>query len=301
MSLPEEIVDAHHHLWDLSANHYPWLMRRGERRFFGDPTPIQKNYQLEDLRADIGALPVRGSVHIQVGVAEGAAVGETRWLQAVADHDVTHGMPNAIVAYADLSRDDLATQLAAHRESRNLRGVRQIVGRHSSEDAGNGSGRLLHDSVWQKNLSRLVETGLSFDLQLIPSQLVTAFEVFSRFPELPVAICHAGSPGAEPERFDVWSSGIQLWGSLPNAYCKFSGFGMFDPSWSARRVQSHFDVVLRAFGTTRVMFGSNYPVEKLAKSYADVWFEYTSLCATLSAAERHAMFSQNAARFYRLA
>ena len=43
-----QFIDAHHHLWDLNHCHYPWLMARGERRFFGDPTPIQKNYLPED-------------------------------------------------------------------------------------------------------------------------------------------------------------------------------------------------------------------------------------------------------------
>jgi len=300
MLLPAKIVDAHHHLWDLSVNDYPWLMRRGERRFFGDPTPIQRNYKLQDFRGDIGKLPVLQSVHVQVGVAEAAAVDETRWLQAVADDDCTHGMPNAIVAYADLSSADFATRLAAHRESKNLRGIRQILGRHSTEDLGSGSGGLLHDPTWKKNLRQLAETGLSFDLQVIPSQLATAFHVFSRYPALSVAICHAGSPGAEPAEFDVWRAGMQLWGSLPNANCKFSGFGMFDPIWSAQRVQSHFEVVCEAFGPTRLMFGSNYPVEKLVKPYAAVWREYANLCAHLSAEDRSALFATNAVRFYQI-
>lgn len=300
MRLPDVIVDAHHHLWDLGVNDYPWLMRRGERRFFGDPTPIQKNYQLADFRADIGALPVHRSVHIQVGVADAAAVGETRWLQAVADGDHVYGMPNAIVAYADLSSADFATQVVAHRENKNLRGIRQIVGRHSSEDLRNGSGRLLNDATWRKNLRRLAAMDLSFDLQLIPSQLAAAHAVFADCPELPVAICHAGSPGAEPAAFDVWRAGMQLWGSLPRAYCKFSGFGMFDPAWSAQRVKSHFDVLLEAFGPARLMFGSNYPVEKLAKPYAEVWGEYADLCAQLSKDERCALCATNAERFYRL-
>ena len=63
------IVDAHHHLWDLEACHYPWLMARGVKRFFGDPTPIQKNYLVADLRRDAADYALDGSVHVQVGVA----------------------------------------------------------------------------------------------------------------------------------------------------------------------------------------------------------------------------------------
>ena len=67
------IVDAHHHLWDLDAVRYPWLMARGVRRFFGDPTPIQKNYLVSDLRADAGDYVIDASVHTQVGVAPGCS------------------------------------------------------------------------------------------------------------------------------------------------------------------------------------------------------------------------------------
>ena len=67
---PLPIIDAHHHLWDLSVCHYPWLMARGKKRFFGDPTPIQKNYLPQDLRQDALGFDIVNSVHIQVGVAE---------------------------------------------------------------------------------------------------------------------------------------------------------------------------------------------------------------------------------------
>ena len=50
----DQIVDAHHHLWNLNKIHYPWLMERGVVRFFGDPTPIQHNYLVGDFLRDIG-------------------------------------------------------------------------------------------------------------------------------------------------------------------------------------------------------------------------------------------------------
>ena len=52
----EQIVDAHHHLWNLNKIYYPWLMERGVARFFGDPTPIQQHYQVGDFIEDIGDL-----------------------------------------------------------------------------------------------------------------------------------------------------------------------------------------------------------------------------------------------------
>ncbi len=74
----DQIVDAHHHLWNLNKIHYPWLMERGVIRFFGDPTPIQQDYLVGDYLDDVGDLPVTSSVHIQVGADSSDSVAETR-------------------------------------------------------------------------------------------------------------------------------------------------------------------------------------------------------------------------------
>lgn len=297
MRTPENIVDAHHHLWDLRANQYPWLMARGQRRFFGDPTAIQKDYLPSDLRADIGTLPVRKSVHVQVGIAAGAAVKETEWLQM---QSCSSGLPTAIVAFVDLGQLDAHAELQRHARSAAFRGVRQIIGRHPIEDGAADSARLLRDPVWRENLALLESMGLSFDLQVIPSQLKEAHETFSRCPDLPVAICHAGSPGAEPAKFADWRDGMARWAELPRAYCKFSGFGMFDPGWSVDSVTPHFETVVSLFGVSRVMFGSNFPVEKLAKSYADVWRNYFELGRPFGETALARMCHDNAQGFYRI-
>ena len=64
------MIDAHHHLWDLSAVHYPWLMARGVERFFGDPTPIQRNYLIDEFRSEASVQGIAASVHIQVGAED---------------------------------------------------------------------------------------------------------------------------------------------------------------------------------------------------------------------------------------
>ncbi|MEP5323549.1 MAG: hypothetical protein ABJQ49_14875, partial [Marinobacter alexandrii] len=69
-------VDAHHHLWDLEHCHYPWLMAKGEMRFFGDPGPIQKNYLIDDFLGESLDYRPTKSVHIQVGVSPADEVKE---------------------------------------------------------------------------------------------------------------------------------------------------------------------------------------------------------------------------------
>ena len=62
-----KILDAHHHLWNLSAVEYPWLNAKGKKRFFGDPTPIQRDYLIDEFKYEAQKQGVAGSVHIQVG------------------------------------------------------------------------------------------------------------------------------------------------------------------------------------------------------------------------------------------
>ena len=39
------LIDAHHHLWDLTANHYPFLSDKPEPHFFlGDYGALRRNY-----------------------------------------------------------------------------------------------------------------------------------------------------------------------------------------------------------------------------------------------------------------
>jgi predicted TIM-barrel fold metal-dependent hydrolase len=294
----DRIIDAHHHLWDLTACHYPWLMEKGVRRFFGDPAPIQKDYLACDLRGDIGALPVVKSVHIQVGVASEDSVKETLWLE---NHAETEGLPSAIVAFVDLTADDVEQQLDAHAAATRLRGVRQIVGRSAEEDALTGTGSLLANPAFARGLKALAARGLSFDLQLVPPQMEAAAKLLAGIPELNVALCHGGSlSDCSVEGRAHWAKGVAALAALPNILCKVSGFGMFDNSWTADSARPQFETLLGHFGPAQMAFGSNFPVDKLYGDYASIWKRFDALAAGLSSNERAALFAENAERFYRI-
>lgn len=299
MACPQRIVDAHHHLWDLGApQRYPWLLEKGVVRFFGDPAPIQRDYLVDDFRADIGDLPVVASVHIQVGVAPGDEAEETRWLQK---QSAKKELPSAIVAFCDLTAPDLAARLDEHRQAEGLRGIRQIIGRSVVEDQRSGSAGLLDDSRFIAGLRILAERKLTFDLQLIPEQMERASRLFSTVPDLRVALCHAGSlSDFSTEGRALWHRGVCQLAELPNVICKVSGFGMFNKNWSAQSARQQFDTLLAAFGPDRMAFGSNFPVDKLAMSYAQVWQRYFELAEGLGADEHAHLFHDTATHFYKL-
>ena len=289
-----KIFDAHHHLWKLDHCHYPWLIAKGQRRFFGDPAPIQRDYLAAEFKCEASRYDVIGSTHIQVGVADEDSVKETEWLQSVSE---TEGLPSAIVAFADLTAEDLHGRLTSHSKSSRLRGIRQIIGRHPDEDALNKSGDLIENPDFLRGMKVLSERGLSFDLQLTETTYSAAARVLAKVPSLKVAICHFGSPwDLSREGFDRWQTAMATFAELPSISVKFSGFGMFKPDWNADDIAPFVEAALGLFGADRCMAGSNFPVDKLYGNYERIW---DALATVIMCDDDYAKVTrENAIRFY---
>lgn len=285
-------IDAHHHLWDLGAVSYPWLMEKGVTRFFGDPSPIQRNYLLDEFRRD--AEGFSASVHIQVGAEDGLA--EARWVQSVAD--ANPDWPMAQVVFCDLTAPDLGARLDAFQALTTVRGVRQIVGRAPAEDAANGTHALLDDPRFVEGLREAGWRGLSYDLQIIPELMAKTARVLAQAPDTPVALCHAGSPhDRTPAGLADWARGLAALSGLPNVTCKLSGLGMFEHRWTPASIRPIVETCLEQFTPSRLMFGSNFPVDSLSSDYATLVRAFEAL---IPEDDWDAVFYQTAAKFYAL-
>jgi predicted TIM-barrel fold metal-dependent hydrolase len=288
------VIDAHHHLWDLSSVEYPWLVAQGVHRFFGDPAPIQRDYLIDEFQTEAADEGITGSVHIQVGAADG--LNEARWVQSLAD--ANPDWPLVQVVFCDLTSPDLQRQLDQFQALPSVHGVRQIVGRAPGEDAVTGTNALLDDPRFLSGLRQAGERGLSFDLQLIPELMVQTAHVLGQCPSTKVALCHAGSP------HDRSRNGLLDWGrcltylsDLPEVTCKLSGLGMFDHNWTEESIRPIVETCLDQFGPTRTMFGSNFPVDKLYSDYHTLIAAYLKLVPN----EFHSdVFHASAERFYKL-
>ena len=126
------MIDAHHHLWDLSAVSYPWLKEKSIMRFFGDPKPIQKNYLINDFRADCQSHGFRGSVHIQVGAED--PMKEAHWVDSVASRSLDWSMMQ--VVYCDLTEKQMPANLDLFQKLPSVAGIRQILSRAPGAEAG---------------------------------------------------------------------------------------------------------------------------------------------------------------------
>ncbi len=287
-------IDAHHHLWDLDAVRYPWLMAHGERRFFGDPTKIQRNYLVYEFRRDAELSGFGASVHIQVGAA--SPLQEAIWVQSVAEQNP--GWPAAQVAFCDLAADDAGEQLAELQHLPTVRGVRQIVGRSPEEDKSSQVNALIGNDHFKRGLRLAASMGYSFDLQLVPRLMPAAAKFFGEIPELQVALCHVGSPyDQSASGIATWRKGLEQIAMLPNVVCKLSGLGMFYHGWEIEDIAPLVLPSLEAFGPERCMFGSNFPVDLLQASYSKTVKAYEEL---IPVEFHNSVFRETAAKFYRI-
>ncbi|KQN37043.1 amidohydrolase [Sphingomonas sp. Leaf407] len=289
-------IDAHVHLWDLDHLRYPWLTPPfADDGPNGSVEPIARTYLLDDYRADAGAWDVRGIVHVDAGAEASAALDETRWLQGMAD---TAGMPNAIVAFADLSHPDVDTLLAAHAAHANVRGIRHIVNWHADPRRTYTPRDVTHDDAWAAGYARLAAHGLSFDLQAYPGQFPHLARLIERHPETPVMVNHMGMcvPGEEAE----WRAGLTALAALPHVAIKLSGIGFTYRSWTLEQARGLVLTAIDRFGTDRAMVASDFPTDKLFGSFAATLGAYDTITADFGDAERRALFAGNANRLYRL-
>ncbi len=298
------IIDAHHHLWDLETNSYPWLQKRPpapEDVFVGDIRPLRHSYLLDDFKADIGDLSVVKSVHLQADHDPADPVAETRWLQAVADAPGSGGFPHAIVAYADLSDPSVGDVLAAHAAFANVRGIRQILNTHDETKYAHVDVPFMDEPRWEQGYGRLAEHGMSFDLQLYPHQMAQAAAIVARHPDIPVIVNHTGMPIRRDDAGRTyWRGELARLAALPHVAIKISGLGMLDHQWDELSIRPFVLDTIDLFGADRCLFASNFPVDKLFSSYAAIWRAFDAITAEFSEHERRALFHDNAARIYRI-
>ncbi|MFK7993778.1 MAG: amidohydrolase [Granulosicoccus sp.] len=299
---PLRFIDAHHHLWIPESRDpdlgYRWLRDIGAMKPFGDPTPIQRNYEWAEFLTE-SCHELAGSVYLQVDGGIADPVAETAWVQGIFDNTP---LKHAIVGLVDLAGEDVMKTIEGHARYSSFRGVRQILSRLDDKPALSFAPRhYLQDARWRDQFTLLGEHSLSFDLQLYPEQMFEAAEFFSSHPEVPVIIDHAGSPHEQTlQGFTLLEDGLKALSSLSHVAIKLCGFGMFDTRRTAGSVKPVVDIILEHFGPERMMFGSNFPVDKLMGSYDDTIRIVSDNLTSLNCKQRSAVYYDNAVRLYRL-
>lgn len=275
------IVDAHHHVWDLSVRDQDWITGP-------ELKPLRRDFGLDDLLPEARAAGVGRTVVVQtVTVPE-----ETPELLALAER---HELVAGVVGWADLTRPDVAAELARLRE---LPGGGYLKGIRHQVQAEPDPGWLLRPDV-RRGLTALEEAGLVHDLVVLPHQLPACVEAAARHPGLTFVLDHLGKPPIASGAREPWESAVRALAALPNTVCKLSGMvtEADHARWTVEDLRPYADTVLDAFGPARLMYGSDWPVCTLAASYGQV---LDAARALTGPADHTQIFERTAVRVYGL-
>jgi L-fuconolactonase len=273
------VIDAHQHYWRYSATEYDWID--------DSMSVIRRDFLPVDARREMDDAGVDRAVAVQAR----QTLEETGWLLDLADqHPDTIA---AVVGWIDL-RADVDAQLARFAGRRALAGVRHIV---QGEPDG-----FLEDPAFLDGIGRLEQHGLAYDILVYARQLPAAVCFARRFPRQRFVLDHLGKPDVRGGAFEDWHRHLAMLAAMPNVWCKLSGLVTEADwrSWTPAQLRPYLDAALDAFGPSRVMIGSDWPVCLVAAPYRDVIALVTDAIAAYSADEQAQMLGGNAKAFWRI-
>lgn len=191
------------------------------------------------------------------------------------------GFPTVAIAQAWLHREDCAAVLEAQARHPFVRGVR-----HKPKPG------MMDDGKWREGYRRLAPLGLHFELQAPWRQLEEAARLAGDFPDTTIVLNHTGLPA--DDELPGWGQAMAALAAHPNVAVKISGLG---------NVKRKREVVLKTielFGAQRAMFASNFPVDGLRSTFAEIFSAFDAITGAFPQSERRALFHDNAARIYRM-
>ena len=328
------IIDPHHHLWDLRPllpvfpePHHPFIAAVARSPY----------YTFNELHADatsghniIATVFMECGAFYRAGADDDMKVlGETEYVNGVAAQSASGLYGNlrlcdAIIGHVDLRLGDGARAiLEAHMAlTPRFKGIRHQGAWNADPDVlgppFHAPEGLYHDPSFRKGFAHLAPLGLTFDAWVLEPQLSDVLDLARAFPDQKIVLDHCGTPlgmgsykGKLSERFDIWRKAIQEVATCPNVSVKLGGLAMsfagmpdhgpeagLSSDALAAMWRPYIETCIEAFGPSRAMFESNYPVDKWGASYPVLWNAFKRITQGASADEKRALYAGTAARFY---
>ena len=272
-------VDSHHHLWQYTPQEYGWIDH--------SMAVLQRDFLPADLARETSAACIDATVAVQAR----QTLEETWWLLELA---AKSNLIRGVVGWAPIAADDFPATLETLRQNPLLKGLRHVV---QAEPDG-----FLDAPAFNRGIASLLPTGLVYDILIFARQLAEATRFVDRHPNQSFVLDHIAKPDIRNNGFAPWNLAIHELARRGNVVCKLSGIVTEADwhTWSPAQITPCFDTVLEAFGPSRLMFGSDWPVLTVASTYprwrktVDTWL------APLSPAERAQIDGETAARVYSL-
>jgi L-fuconolactonase len=274
------IIDAHHHLWIYNTEDYGWM---------DDSMAVLKQDHLPaDLEKQLSVAGVSGTVAVQARQKP----EETRWLLGLA---AENPFIKGVVGWVNLQSEELINQLSEFGQNPLLCGVRHVIHDEPDDD-------FMLRPDFLRGIELLQKFSLTYDLLLFPKHLERAVELAGRFPDQKFVLDHMAKPFIRSGVMDPWKADITALAEQPNVWCKISGMVTEADlnNWNYEDFIPYLDTVLEAFGTGRIMLGSDWPVCRMAGEYRDVMNIPLRYFDSFEPADKNKVYYQNCIDFYQL-
>jgi len=288
-----KIVDSHFHIFDLEARK-SFPNQNPSHGFPSDQQPeINRSHTIEEAGREMGGRGIKNAVFVQ---CYNDCPEEIDWVFKQAEKQQ---FLKGVVGGLDLTKHEVMRTTIAKfsKETRpKFVGVRHLIDFEPDD--------FLTRPDVHAGLEILENHGLTFDLQSYPATIKHIPLIAGKFPKLKMVIDHIAKPHyMQASGFDSWAADMTEAAKHKNVFCKLSGLVNEVPFWTAESFRPYVAHCLAVFGSDRCMFGSDWPVCKLAKPFANhaqAVKIIEDLTADLKEDAKHKIFYQNAIDFYQL-
>lgn len=278
-------IDSHHHLWDLSARDYDWMA--------GDEmAPIRRNFAIDDLHQAIAGTGIERTVYVQASMTH----EETYEVLELAESVPTIV---AVVGWLDIDSPLSIAECEKYLTAKGghyLKGIRDIAQDHPDSN-------YLARPQSIATVKELGKLGITYDILTKTPELAAAIQLVRACPNTQFVLDHISKPYISKKVLEPWKSLITELASFDNVSCKISGM-VTEADWKNWQVADftpYADHIIESFSTSRIMFGSDWPVALLgAESYSEVVRLAEKVTAGFSDSENEAFWKSNVMRSYKI-
>jgi len=274
-------IDSHQHYWHFNTADYGWM---GENM-----SVIKRDFLPTDLLPELKSIDFDGSVAVQAR----QSLEETNWLLQLADE---HPHIKGVVGWLDLQSEQAEEQIAAFAKHPKAAGVRHVI--HDEEDLD-----FMLRPAFIRGVQLLEKYDLAYDILIFPTHLANTIEFVKQFSDKQIFVVdHIAKPLIKDGIVSPWKEDIVALAKFPNVYCKVSGMVTEADwnTWKPENIRPYLDVIMEAFGTERILIGSDWPVCLVAGKYSEVMQVVTDYISTFTEKEQDLMLGGNAAKAYKL-
>ncbi|MBS1503558.1 MAG: amidohydrolase family protein [Bacteroidetes bacterium] len=274
-------IDAHQHCWLFDPIRDSWITE--------EMSAIRRDFLPADLKPLLERNEIDGSVLVQTCQDE---TDNQFMLNLAAENDLIKG----VVGWVDLRSDKVEDRLNYYRDHHpKMKGFRHVLQAEPDE-------QFMLKENFRRGISLLNQYGFTYDILIYPNHIKYASKLVAEFPEQKFVVDHLAKPYIKKKEIIPWKEDMEELAQYQNVYCKVSGM-LTEADWYGWRTEDftpYLDVVFKAFGTYRVMYGSDWPVCVIAGGYNRALEILQIYVSKLSYQEQEQFFGGNAVSFYNL-